>query len=64
MRLAYRNIVGVEADAPTVDYLAASMTGSGGTMSQADFLADVAQLALNQQHIGLVGLQATGVEYV
>jgi hypothetical protein len=32
--------------------------------TQGQLLAAVAMLALNQQHINLVGLQATGVEYV
>lgn len=33
-------------------------------MTQAEFLTAVAPLDLNNQHIGLVWLQDTGVEYV
>jgi hypothetical protein len=40
------------------------MQDSGGTMTPTDFLTRVAQLELNQQHIGLVGLQQAGVEYI
>ncbi|MDD2744456.1 MAG: hypothetical protein PHV02_19520, partial [Rhodocyclaceae bacterium] len=58
------NVVGSEADEGTANALAGYIQGSGGSMSQAEFLATVAQLDLNNQHIGLVGLQQTGVEYV
>jgi hypothetical protein len=32
--------------------------------SQSEFLSTVAELEINQQHIGLVGLQQTGVEWL
>lgn len=63
-KLAFRNVVGSEASTETANVLAGYIQGSGGSMSQADFLATVAQLDLNNQHIGLVGLQSTGVEYI
>jgi hypothetical protein len=63
-RLAYRNIVGVEADANTVDTLVGHMDGRIANWSQGEFLAFVAGLEYNQQHINAVGLQAAGVEYV
>lgn len=63
-KLAFRNVVGGEASAETANWLAGFIQGSGGAMTQADFLATLAQLDLNQQHINLVGLQATGVEYL
>lgn len=64
VRLLFRNIVGSEADAQTAAELAANLQGSGGTMSQAEFFAMAAALELNQQQIGLVGLQHSGIEYL
>ena len=63
-KLVFRNVVGSEASAATANELAGFIQGNGGTMTQADFLTTVAQLDLNNQHIGLVGLQQIGVEYV
>ena len=63
-KLVFRNVVGSEASAETANGLAGFIQGSGGSMSQADFLTAVAQLDLNNQHIGLVGLQQTGIEYI
>ena len=63
VRLVYRNVVDTEASADSANALAAYMQGSGGSMSQAEFMTAVAELALNQQHIDLVGLQSTGIEY-
>ncbi len=63
-KLVFRNVVGSEADAATANGLASYIQGSGGSMSQADFLTAIAGLELNQQHIGLVGLQSIGVEYI
>ncbi len=63
-RLMYRNVVGSEASTDSATALAAYMQGNGGSMSQADFMTAVAELALNQQHINLVGLQSAGIEYV
>jgi hypothetical protein len=63
-KLVFRNVVGSEASTETANGLAGFIQGSGGSMTQADFLATVAQLDLNNQHIGLVGLQSTGVEYI
>jgi len=40
------------------------MDGRSASFSQAEFLATIAGLDLNQQHINLIGLQQTGVEYV
>lgn len=62
-RLVFRNIVGVEASNEVATVLASLIQGSGGSLSQAEFLTAAAQLELNQQHVNLVGLQATGVEY-
>ncbi len=61
--MAYRNVIGEEADAATVDALAGYMDGRSASFTQAGFMAAVAALEANQTHIGLVGLQLTGVEY-
>lgn len=63
-RLAYRNVTGSEADATTVDALVGYLDGRYASFSQAQFLAAVAGLELNQQHIDLAGLQRTGVDYL
>lgn len=63
-QLVFRNVIGKEATAPEVDALVSYMDGRSATMSQADFLTAIAGLELNRQHIGLVGLQTTGVEYI
>lgn len=63
-KLVFRNIVGVEAPTSVATSLAGLMVGSGGNMTQAQFMATAAQLELNQQHIDLIGLQASGIAYV
>ncbi|MCC6466905.1 MAG: matrixin, partial [Alphaproteobacteria bacterium] len=50
-------------DAATVDALVAYMDGRTDDMSRAEFMAAVAGLEVNQAHVNLVGLQATGIEY-
>ena len=61
--MAFRNLIGFEATAPTIDLLVGYMDGRHANYSQTDFMAIVAGLDINQAHIGLVGLQQTGVEY-
>lgn len=63
-QLVFRNVVGHAATAGDVDSLISYMDGRNASMSQTDFLTAIAGLELNQQHIGLVGLQSTGVEYI
>ena len=62
--LAFKNIVGVAPDAATLDLLMSFMDGRAASYGQADFLTVVAGLELNNLHIGLVGLQQTGVEFL
>lgn len=62
--MSYRNLVGQEPDAASISELAGYMNGQYASYTQADFMTIVAGLELNQVHIGLVGLQQTGVEYV
>lgn len=63
-RLIYRNIVGQEADTAMTDSLVGYLDGRSAKYTQAEFIAVVAELELNQQHINLVGFQATGIEYI
>ncbi len=62
--MAFRNVIGAEADAGTVDVLVGYMDGRVSSLSQADFMTAIAGLEFNQTHINLVGLQQTGVEYI
>jgi len=62
--MAVRNIVGIEPSAAVIDLLVSYMDGRAASVSQADFMAAVAGLAENHAHIGLIGLQQTGVEFV
>ncbi len=62
--MAYRNVIGAEADAATVDALVGYMDGRFASFSQADFMTAIAGLEFNQTHINLVGLQQTGIEYI
>lgn len=62
--MAFRNLIGSEADAGTINMLSGYMDGRFAHYSQAEFMAVIAGLDVNQAHIGLVGLQQTGVEYL
>ena len=61
--MAFRNVIGQEADAATLDMLVTYMDGRAARYSQAEFMTVVAELEVNQIHIGLVGLQQTGIAY-
>ena len=62
--LAYRNIVGGEADAAALDMLLGYIDGRSAQLTQAGLMAAAASVELNQAHINLVGLQQTGVDYI
>jgi hypothetical protein len=62
--MAFRNVIGFEADAATVNMLVGYMDGRYANYSQADFMTVIADMEVNQAHIGLIGLQQTGIEYV
>ena len=62
--MAYRNVVGAAPSAGDINLLVAYMDGRSASYGQADFMAVVAALDVNQTHIGLVGLQQTGVGFV
>lgn len=61
VNLVYRNVTGV-APSPGELNLYAGMLDSGA--SRADLLAMAAGTAVNAQHVNLVGLAATGLEYL
>jgi hypothetical protein len=60
----FRNVIGSEADEATIDVLVGYMDGKFASYSQAEFMTIIAGFEVNQLHIGLVGLQETGVEYI
>lgn len=62
--MAFRNVIGQEADAATLNMLVAYMDGRSATYSQAEFMTVVAGLEENLAHIELVGLQQMGVAYL
>ena len=61
--LVATNLLG-QANPLVANMLTGYMDGTVATYSQAQFLAAVAALEVNQQHVGLVGLAQTGMEYV
>jgi methionine-rich copper-binding protein CopC len=61
--MVFRNLVGSEADSNTVDVLTSYMDGRTASLSQAQFMSALSGFEVNQTHIGLVGLQQTGLEY-
>ena len=61
--MAFRNVIGTEADAAAVDLLVSYMDGRNASYSQADFMTILAGFEINQTHINLVGLRQTGIEY-
>jgi VCBS repeat-containing protein len=63
-QMAFRNVIGAQPDAMTTDRLLSFMDGRIASFSQAEFLTAIASLEVNQDHIGLVGLQQTGIEYL
>jgi len=48
----------------TTDRLVSFMDGRAASFSQAEFLTVIAGLEVNQTHIGLIGLQQTGVAFL
>ena len=62
--MAFRNVIGQEADAAALDMLLSYMDGRVARYSQAEFMTAVAELEVNQAHIGLIGLQQTGIAYL
>lgn len=63
-QMAFRNVIGTEANAGMTDLLVSFMDGRNASFSQADFLTVVAGMEINQAHIGLIGLQQMGIEFI
>ncbi|MEI6215578.1 MAG: Ig-like domain-containing protein [Desulfuromonadales bacterium] len=63
VNLVYKNVVGTLPGRADLDSFVGLLQGSGGTLSQADFLEIAALTETNQIHINLAGLQSTGVIY-
>lgn len=63
-QMVFRNVIGAEADAAMTDLLVSYMDGRIASFSQAEFLSAVAGMEINQAHIGLIGLQQTGVDFI
>jgi hypothetical protein len=57
----YSNVYGQLPSAATLASLVAPL--NAGTVSQAQWMADMALSATNQAHVGLVGLAGTGLQY-
>ena len=62
--LAFYNVVGVPADGATVDALSGFMDGRYASYSQAEFMAEVAELDANLMHMNLSYLQQVGLSYL
>ncbi len=62
--MAFLNVVGVPASTEMADLLVSFMDGRNANFSQADFLTVIAGMEINQTHIGLIGLQQTGIEFI
>lgn len=60
----YQNLVGAPPSQAELDLYVGLLQGSGGTMTQAELLMFAANTEANALNIELVGLQASGVEFV
>ena len=60
----YQNVVGVPPSPGERDFYVGLLQGSGGPMTQAQLLELAANAPANEVNIDLVGLQASGVEFV
>jgi hypothetical protein len=60
----YMNVVGMAPSTQEVDFFVSLLAGGGGTMTQAALLELAASIEINELNINLVGLQASGVEFV
>ena len=63
-QMAFRNVIGAEADAGMTDLLVSFMDGRNAHFSHADFLTVIAGMEINQVHVDLIGLQQTGIEFI
>jgi len=61
VKFIFKNVIG---QPPTADQTNSLLSYLNDGMTQGEFLATVANLNENAQHIGLIGLASTGLEYV
>ena len=61
VKFIFKNVIGQTA---TTDQVSSLLTYLDNGMTQGDFLATVANLDANAQHVGLAGLAGTGLEYL
>jgi subtilisin-like proprotein convertase family protein/subtilisin family serine protease len=64
VNLVYFNVVGALPSAGDRDLCVGLLQGSGGSLSQAEFLVFAANTRINEVNIDLVGLQQSGLEFV
>jgi subtilisin-like proprotein convertase family protein/subtilisin family serine protease len=60
----YLNVIGVLPTLEVRDFYVGLLQGSGGTVTQAELLVYAANVQVNEDNIGLVGLQQSGLEFV
>ena len=60
----YTNVVGAAPDTVTRDAFVGLLQGNGGSMTQAQLFEMAVTHPLNESNINLVGLQASGVEFI
>jgi hypothetical protein len=64
VKAVWQNVIGSPIGTGNLSDFAGLLQGSGGNMAQADLLVLAATSQANIDHVGLVGLQSTGIEYV
>ncbi len=61
VKMVYNNVYGKAPDAATLAALVAPL--NAGTLSPAQWMADMAASTVNQQHVNLAGYAGTGLQY-
>ena len=64
VKAVWLNVVGSAIDAGNLSTFTGMLQGSGGTMSQAALLQLAATCQANIDHVGMVGMATTGIEYI
>ena len=62
VKMVYNNVYGKAPDAATLASLLAPL--NAGTITQGQWMADMAASSANQQHVNLTGYAGTGLQYV
>jgi glucose/arabinose dehydrogenase len=61
--MMFRNVVEREPSAEELNNVVGMLQGNGGTLTQVQLLEFVANLEINEAHIGITGTQQSGVEF-